>query len=329
MIEDRRGRGWWVALVVALGVSLAGALGVTPFALEFAVTQSLRNLAEAQSESLRTSGRYFNALPSEFIGASTVLWPVEAKVLATCTDGYVMSAAIDGTNRYVSSTSPSSVVSSTDELELPACVDPRLVGASVPVPGAVSELAATRYELDGDELGEAMRVTWAPVEMCPASEATDYQVAIANSSAHAQSLALANTKSTTHISSDIWNGSSYAVTVRARCGAFGDWGPDKTLEFSQTLPTPKPPAVSSSETGRITIAVEPVSSSPLTAYMVEYRREQSDEWLPLMPYLKSTEFDLFPATYEFEEGDHSRIQALADSGAASPWSSDAEVQQVP
>jgi len=326
-MKTRKAFGLAAATVTCLLMIVAAFL-MAPGALESLATQSLRNLTHAQTDWHKTSGSFFSKIPDSHKAA--VLWPIHARVLESCDDGYVLAASAAGVQMFVSSEAPTAIKKHLDELPLAPCIDPARIGEPVPSPPPVTGVSVTRHEDAADPLGEAIHVSWAPTDICPAYAPAEYQVRIANARPAIQADRIHQLDTTTLIEPDIWNGSTYTVAISARCGTHGTWTPAAETVYEQSLPTPEPPAVTvDPSTDRVTIAFEPVSSSPHVSYVIEQRHEWETAWSPLMPYLRQDQFQFFPPTYEYERGDQTRIQARSDTEAEGPWSAEAEIENAP
>ena len=323
-----------VALVVVAGIWAAFSPGpsLRSMLASANVSNSLRTANNIQNALHTAKGAYLNNDQAQtFLGTKAIdPWPSGVNVVATCSDGFVLSSDVGGTKRYMSSVN--ATIGGLGAVSMPDCIQREGLDAEPVVPDEVTDLTVAHSDdAKGGALHEAVKVSWTKVDQCPAVQKPTYQVSVSNVDGWRQKVATYSTDKDEIVVPSVWNGAAYNFSVRAQCSELAGLGPStKDVEFKQALPTPTMNLAAYNFAGpSLRLTHTKVSSSPWVSYQYQVSKGGSGDYADLIN-LKEPDFTIFPPaeTYRYRWNDQFRVSAEAESGQATGFSGPVAVSIV-
>lgn len=314
LISDKTFLIMMIVIVVLFVGSIAMAVHVYARSIaSISVITALHNVNSVQSGLVNSGLPYSKTVNELMLAGLGRTWPAEVRVIANCNSGYIISASAPGVHKlYLTSESPK--LTPYDDMLLPSCITPEMLGKTSKVPSAVPTLTAVRVQIARDALSEGVHLKWGSVAIsCNTIQKPIYSVMVSNVIAWSQSQRYFVTQKTFLDIPSIWNGSSYTIIVTARCSTNEPSGDPIELQYSQSLPDPVFMSVSRKwlDRGRLLLDYTRVSSSPLVDYYSEFNK--GNGWQPLIT-LKEASFLFYPGDYRYGLHDTFRVRAEGDSG---------------
>lgn len=311
-----------LAIVVVVGI-VSIAIAAPAYSSQYvaiAVSGTLQSASSVQDDTFAQSGAYLSDASQLKANGASISWPSRLAVVASCSDGYVLSASFSGGDRTYLSSAQVPLGASLKSMKLPDCVTPQMLGHPATIPDQVDGLTVARATSGTNVLGEGVHVKWQSVTGCSPDEHPVYTVTASNALNWSQKPIIATTSQTKMDVQQVWNGSRYAVTVAAQCSPSGRVSDSAKVNFAQTLPAPTAMDVHVAAQWNTFVSMDytKVSSSPLVTYYSEYNK--SGAWHPLVSGLRETSFRFFPAEYRYGYRDTFRVAAMSDDGFKTAYS---------